>query len=61
MCVLSRFSHVQLFATPGTATYQNLLFMDFSKQEYWHGLPCPPPGDLPHPGFEPTYPVAPAL
>ena len=25
----------------------------FSRQEYWHGLPCPPPGDLPYPGIEP--------
>ena len=28
--------------------------MGFSRQEYWSGLPCPPPGDLPHPGIEPT-------
>ena len=27
--------------------------MGFSKQEYWSGLPCPPPGDLPDPGIEP--------
>ena len=27
--------------------------MGFSRQEYWSGLPCPPPGDLPHPGIEP--------
>ena len=26
-------------------------------QEYWSGLPCPPPGDLPHPGIEPKYPA----
>ena len=32
--------------------------MGFSRQEYWSGLPCPPPGDLPNPG---TEPVAPAL
>ena len=29
--------------------------MGFSRQEYWSGLPCPPPGDLPHPGTEPAY------
>ena len=29
------------------------LSMGFSSQEYWSGLPCPPPGDLPHPGIEP--------
>ena len=28
--------------------------MGFSRQEYWSGLPCPPPGDLPDPGTEPT-------
>ena len=29
----------------------------FSKQEYWSGLPCPPPGDLPNPGIEPRSPA----
>ena len=33
----------------------------FSRQEYWGGLLCPPPGDLSHPGIETAYPVAPAL
>ena len=32
--------------------------MGFSKQEYWSGLPCPPPGDLPYPGIEPVSPVS---
>ena len=32
---------------------QALLSMGFSRQEYWSGLPCSPPGDLPHPGIEP--------
>ena len=31
--------------------------MGFSKQEYWSELSCPPPGDLPHPGIEPTSPT----
>ena len=35
--------------------------MGFSRQEYWRGSPCPPPGDLPHPGIEPASPVSPAL
>ena len=35
--------------------------MEFSRQEYWSGLPCPSPGDLPHPGIEPGSPVSPAL
>ena len=30
-------------------------------QEYWSGLPCPPPGDLPDPGIKPASPVSPAL
>ena len=34
--------------------------MGFSRQEYWSGLPCPPPGDLPDPGTEPASPVSPA-
>ena len=29
----------------------------FSRQEYWSGLPCPPPGDLPNPGIEPRSPA----
>ena len=38
-----------------------LLSMGFSREEYWSELPCPPPGDLPDPGIEPTSPAAPAL
>ena len=33
------------------------LFMRFSRQEYWSGWPCPPPGDLPNPGIEPASPA----
>ena len=33
----------------------------FSRQEYWSGLPCPPPRDLPHPGIEPVSLTSPAL
>ena len=36
-----------------TVACQASLFMGFSRQEYWNGLPCPPPGYLPHPGIEP--------
>ena len=46
-------SCVRLFATPWTAARQAPLSMGFSRQEYWSGLPCPPPGDLPNPGIEP--------
>ena len=58
---LSCFSHVQLFATLWTVAHQAPLSMGFSKQEYWNGLPCPPPGDLSHPGIEPTSLLSPAL
>ena len=60
-CVLSHFSHVRLFVVLWTIAYQASLFMGFSRQEYWSGLPCPPPGDLPDPGIEPAPPVSPAL
>ena len=46
-------SRVRLFATPWTASLQAPLSMGFSRQEYWSGLPCPPPGDRPDPGIEP--------
>ena len=52
MCVLS---HVQLFVTSWTVAHQALLSMGFPRQEYWSGLPFPPPGDLPDPGIEPTF------
>ena len=61
VCVLSRFRRVQVFATLWTIAHQAPLSMGFSRQEYWSGLPCPPPGDLPHPRIEPGSPVAPAL
>ena len=48
----SRFSHVQLFATQWTVAHQAPLSMGFSRQEYWNGLPCSPPGDLLDPGIE---------
>ena len=54
-------SHVRLSVTPGTAALQTPLSMGFSRQEYWSGLPCPAPGDLPNTGIKPTSPVSPAL
>ena len=60
-CLLSCFSHVPLFATLWTVAHQAPLSMGFSRQEYWSGLPCPPPGDLLHPRIEPESHVAPAL
>ena len=50
-------SRVQLFVTPWTTARQAPLSMGFSRQEYWRGLPCPPPGDLPHPGIKPRSPA----
>ena len=50
-------SHVQLFATPWTVAYQAPPSMGFSRQEYWSGLPFPPPGDLPDPGIKPGSPA----
>ena len=46
-------SHVLLFATPWTVAHQVHQSMGFSRQEYWSGLPFPPPGDLPDPGVKP--------
>ena len=54
MCVLSHFSRVQIFVILWTAALQAPLSMGFSREEYWSGLPCPPPGDLPDPGSEPV-------
>ena len=45
-------SHVRLFGTPRTGALQAALCMEFSRQEYWSGLPSPPPGDLPDPGIK---------
>ena len=59
--VLSHFSHVQLSETLWTVARQAPLSMGFSRQEYWSGLPCPPPGSPPNPGIEPASPVSPAL
>ena len=54
VCALSCFSHVQLFEIPRIVALQAPLSMVFSRQEYWSGLPCPSPGDLPNPGIKPT-------
>ena len=49
---LSRFSHVQLFATLRAEAYEAPLSMELSEQEYWSELPCPPSGNLPDPGVK---------
>ena len=50
-------SRTRLFATPGTIAYQAPQPMEFSRQEYWSGLPFPSPGDLPNPGIKPRSPA----
>ena len=59
--VLTRFCCIRLFETPWTAAHQAPLSMGFSRQGYWSGSPCPPPGDLPDPGIEPLSLMSPAL
>ena len=53
-CSLSR---VQVFVTLWTGAHQAPLSMGFFRQEYWSGLPFPPPGDIPDPGIEPRSPA----
>ena len=50
-------NHIQLFCDPMTVACQAPLSMEFSRQEYWSGLPCPPPGDLLNPRIEPRSPA----
>ena len=58
VCMSSR---VQPFVIPLTVAHHAPLCMNFSRQEYWSGLPFPTPGDLPNPGIEPASLVSPAL
>ena len=50
-------SRVRLFAIPWTVAYPAPPSMEFSRQEYWSGLPFPSPGDLPNPAIEPRSPT----
>ena len=59
--VLSHFSRVRLFSALWTVACQAPLSLGFSRQDHWSGLPCPPPGDLPHPGTEPESLMFPVL
>ena len=61
MCILSHFSRVWLCMTLWTMTQQAPLSTGFSRQEYWSGLPCPPPGHLPNLGIECMSLMSPAL
>ena len=60
-CAPGCLSHVRIFATLWAVALQAPLSMGFSMQEYWGGLPCPPPEDLPDPGVEPMSLTSPAL
>ena len=59
--MLSDFSCVRLCSTLWTVACQAPLSMGFSRQEYWSGLPRPPPGDLPDPGIKPASLMSPIL
>ena len=62
VCVCVRaLSHVRLFSAPWTVAQQAPLSMEFSRQEYWGGLPFPTSGDLPNPRTEPVSLESPAL
>ena len=50
-------SRVRLFATPWTVAHQAPPSMEFSREEYWSGLPFPSPGDPPYPGIKPGSPA----
>ena len=53
VCVCVSYCHVWPFVTPWTVALQAPLSMESSRQEYWSGLPFPPPGDVPKPGIKP--------
>ena len=59
--LLSHFCCVRLCVTLWTIACQAPLSMRFSRQEYWSELSCPPAGDLPNPGIEPSSLISPAL
>ena len=61
MCVLSCSVVSDSFVTPCTAACQAPLSMEFFRQEYWSGLPFPPPVNLPDPGIEPVSLASPTL
>ena len=58
---LSRSVISDFFATPWTVAHQAPLSLGFSRQEYWSGLPCHPPGDLLNPGIKSMSLMSPAL
>ena len=61
LCVLCHFSHLWFCVTLWTVACQTPPSMEFSRQEYWNRLPCPPPRDLPDPGIKPMSFISPDL
>ena len=61
VCVISCFRCFWLCAIPWIVAHQASLSMGFSRQEYWSGLPCPFPGNVPDPRSEPASLMSPAL
>ena len=59
-CERAGFTQDRLF-DPMDYRHQAPLSMGLTRQEYWNGLPCPPPGELPNPGIKPATPETPAL
>ena len=59
--MLSCFGRVRLFATLWAVACQDSRAMGSFRQEYWSGLPCPHPGDIPDPGIKPAFLMSPAL
>ena len=57
LAAVKSLSHVRFFAAPWTVVYQAPPSMEFSRQEYWSGLPFPSPEDLPDPGLKPWSPT----
>ena len=55
--VVKLLSSVQLFCDPMDCNLPGSSVVEFSRQEYWSGLPFPSPGDLPDPGIKPRFPV----
>ena len=60
-CVCGLLSHVQLLSVPWPVAHEAPLSMEFPRQEYWSGSPCPSPGYLSNPGIAPMSPASPAL
>ena len=61
VCVCARLLIMSDWAAPWTVACQFPLSMEFFSQEYWSGLPFPPPGNLPNPGIKPWSPASPEL